>query len=62
MAAPDAPVRSKTKYHEAKLEIEREKLRIEREKLELERTKAQWTAGSILISALIAMLAYTKPS
>lgn len=62
MAPPDVGVRSKAQYHQKKLELEREKLEIEREKLELERTKAQWTAGSILISALVAVLAYTKPS
>ena len=62
MAKSDVSVRSRAKYHEAKLEIEREKLKLERQKLELERSKAQWTAGSILLSALVAVLAYAKPS
>ena len=62
MATADGAARSRVKYHQAKLEIEREKLELEREKLALERNKAQWTAGSVLLSALIAVLAYSKPS
>ena len=42
-------------FEEARLEIERERLELEKEKLEVEKMKALWTAGSVLISALIAV-------
>ena len=58
----DFPGREAESIEEARLEIERERLRVEKEKLEIERTKAQWTAGSVLLSALLALLAYSKRS
>ena len=63
MATQDVPVGSGPTLEEARLELERERLEIEREKLELEKLKAHWTAGSVLISALIGLLAYSsRPS
>ena len=59
MATQDVPGSGPT-LDEARLEVERERLEIEREKLELEKMKAQWTAGSVLVSALIAILAYSS--
>lgn len=53
---------SGTTLEEAKLEVERERLEVEKKKLEVEKMKAHWTAGSILLSALVAVLAYSKPS